>query len=204
MAKGTIDGFKWHQNLTEDMSTVANFSLDQYERMVQAGAFDGRLRQQVEFIRGEIREMNPIGSYHAQILGDLTDWSYDVTPRGEISIRVQTTLRIPSCNSAPQPDLIWVKRRRYSRKHPEAADVLLLVEVAESTLAEDRGDKQELYAEAMIAEYWIVNLLNRTIEVYRNPTGGAYQWAQVFGAGEAVAPLALPQASLPVNYLFVE
>jgi Uma2 family endonuclease len=132
---------------------------------------------------------------------------FDVTPRAEISIRVQTMLRIPSCNSAPELDLIWVKRRRYSRMHPEPADVLLLVEVAESTIAEDRGEKQEkqeLYAEAMIAEYWIVNLLNRTIEVYRNSTGGAYQWSRVFGAGEAMAPLALPQASLPVNYLCVE
>jgi Uma2 family endonuclease len=184
------------------MSTVANFSLEQYERMVEAGAFDGRLRQHVEFIRGEIREMNPIGSYHAQVLGDLTDWSYEVTPRNEIAIRVQTTLRIPSCNSAPEPDLVWVRRKKYFRRHPESADVLLLVEVAETSLAEDRGEKLELYAEALIPDYWIVNLLDRTIEVYRQPENNGYLWSQVFGAGDVVSPLTLQHVTLPVDYLF--
>lgn len=186
------------------MSTVASFTLEQYERMVEAGAFDGRLRQHVEFIRGEIREMNPIGSYHAQVLGDLTDWSYDVTPREEIAIRVQTTLRIPNSNSAPEPDLLWVKRRKYSRKHPEPADVLLIVEVAESSLAEDRGEKLELYAEAGIVEYWIANLVDRTIEVYRQPTGSAYPPPQVFGPGQVVTPLATPAARLAVSDIFAE
>jgi Uma2 family endonuclease len=186
------------------MSTVANFTLEQYERMVEAGAFDGRLRQHVEFIRGEIREMNPIGSYHAQVLGDLTDWSYEVTPRNQIAIRVQTTLRIPLCNSAPEPDLIWVRRRDYSQKHPEPADVLLLVEVADTSLAEDRGEKRELYAEASIADYWIVNLIDQTIEVYRQPAGNTYQYSGVFLPGDAVSPLALPNATFAVCDLFAE
>jgi Uma2 family endonuclease len=172
--------------------------------MVEAGAFDGRLRQHVEFIRGEIREMNPIGSYHAQVLGDLTDWSYDVVPRREIAIRVQSTLRIPGCNSAPEPDLVWVTRRRYLKKHPEPPDVLLLIEVAESSLGEDRGEKREIYADVLIADYWIVNLLARTIEVYRQPSGGAYQWSRVFDPGEVVNPLAVPTACLPVADLFAE
>jgi Uma2 family endonuclease len=185
------------------MSTVANFTLEQYERMVGAGAFDGRLRKHVEFIRGEIREMNPIGSYHAQVLGDLTDWSYEVTPRNQIAIRVQTTLRIPLCNSAPEPDLIWVRRRNYSQKHPEPADVLLLVEVADTSVA-DRGEKRELYAEASIADYWIVNLIDHAIEIYRRPAGNTYQYSGVFLPGDIVTPLALPDAKFPVSDLFAE
>jgi Uma2 family endonuclease len=184
------------------MSTVANFHLEQYERMVEAGAFDGRLRQRVEFIHGEIREMNPIGSFHAQVLSDLTDWSYDVTPRKEISIRVQTTLRMPLQQSAPEPDLLWVRRRRYAQKHPEPADVLLLIEVAESSLAEDRGEKLELYAQAGVPEYWIANLIDGTIEVYREPSQGAYAWSKTYHAGGSVAPLVLPSAKLAVDYLF--
>ncbi len=184
------------------MSTVANFNLEQYERMVVAGAFDGRLRQRVEFIRGEIREMNPIGSWHSQVLSDLTDWSYDVVPRSQVAIRVQTTLRIPASNSAPEPDLIWVRRRNYSRKHPEPADMLLLIEVAESSLAEDRGEKLHLYAESMIVDYWIVNLIDRTIEVYRQPHDGAYQRSNVHGAGSALSPLALPDISLTIDDIF--
>jgi Uma2 family endonuclease len=184
------------------MSTVANFTLDQYERMVEAGAFDGRLRQHVEFIRGEIREMNPIGSYHAQVLNDLTDWSYEVTPRNEVAIRVQTSLRIPSCNSEPEPDLLWVRRRDYSGKHPEPNDVLLLVEVAESSLLEDRGEKRVLYAEAGILDYWIVNLVDQSVEVYRQPDGSTFLSIKSFSIGESVRPLALPSVELAVDYLF--
>jgi Uma2 family endonuclease len=184
------------------MSTVASFTLEQYERMVEAGAFDGRFRQHVEFIRGEIREMNPIGSFHAQVLSDLTDWSYEVVPRREIAIRVQTTLRMPLQNSAPEPDLLWVRRRNYSRKHPEPSDVLLLVEVAESSLAEDQGEKLELYAEAGISDYWIANLLDLTVEVYRQPSGRSFLWSHKFGAVDVISPLALPSSQLAVDYVF--
>jgi Uma2 family endonuclease len=111
-------------------------------------------------------------------------------------------LRMPQQNSAPEPDLIWVRRRNYSQKHPEPADVLLLVEVAESSLAEDRGEKRELYAEAGVADYWIVNLLNRSIEVYRASAGSTYTWAKTFGAGEKVSPLCLARAGLSVDFLF--
>jgi Uma2 family endonuclease len=184
------------------MSTVANFTLEQYERMVEAGAFDGRLRQHVEFICGEIREMNPIGSFHAQVLNDLTDWSYDVTPRREIAIRVQTTLRIPLLNSAPEPDLLWVGRRSYAQKHPEPTDVPLLIEVAESTLGEDRGEKLELYAQAGIEDYWIANLIDMTIEVYRQPSQHSYLWSEKFGTGKSVSPLAVPAVSLSIDNIF--
>ncbi len=183
------------------MSIVSNFTLEQYERMVEAGTFDGQFQQRVEFIHGEIRQMNPIGSWHAQVLGDLTDWSYDVTPRKQISIRVQTTLRIPEFKSAPEPDLLWVRRRNYSRKHPEPSDVLLLAEVAESSIGEDRGEKRELYARAKIVDYWIINLNNNTIEVYREPDGSTYQSFQVFSQGDSLTPFAVPAAKLLVSDL---
>ena len=185
------------------MSTVASFSLEQYERMAAAGAFDGMLQQRVEFIRGEIREMTPIGTFHDQAVNDLTDWSYEVIPRGRFSVRVQATLRIASANSAPQPDVFWVTRKKYTRKHPEPGDVHLLIEVAESSIRDDRGEKRDLYAEAMIPDYWIVNLPNRTIEIYRQPDGQAYQWTQTFATDSVVSPLALPEAKLAVGSLFL-
>jgi Uma2 family endonuclease len=184
------------------MSTVATFSLEQYERMAAAGAFDGLLQQRVEFIRGEIREMTPIGTFHDQAVNDLTDWSYDVAPRGRFTVRVQSTLRIPAANSAPQPDVMWVTRKKYTRKHPDPGEVHLLIEVAESSILDDRGEKRDLYAEAMIPDYWIVNIKSQTIEVYRQPDGRAYQWSQTFGLGNSVSPLALPEAKLEVASLF--
>jgi Uma2 family endonuclease len=184
------------------MSTVANFTLEQYERMVEAGAFDGRLHQHVEFIRGEIREMNPIGSFHSQVVTDITDWSYSAAQKNEITIRVQATLRIPLLNCAPEPDVLWVRRGRYSRKNPEPADVLLVIEVAESSISTDRGEKLELYAAAGIREYWIANLIDFTIEVYRDPTQQSYSYARTYGSGESIAPLVAPAAPLAVDYLF--
>jgi Uma2 family endonuclease len=184
------------------MSTVATFSLEQYERMAAAGAFDGRLRQHVELIRGEIREMSPIGSLHEQVVTNLTVWSYDVAPRKRIQVRVQSTLRMPQTNSAPEPDLLWVTQKDYSRNHPEPRDVHLLVEVSETSIRDDRGEKRDLYAEAMIPDYWIVNLVNRTIEVYRQPDGREYQWSEVFGVGASVWPLILSEARLEVASLF--
>jgi Uma2 family endonuclease len=186
------------------MSTTASVTLDEYEKLAEAGAFDGLRRKRVELIHGEILEMNPIGSFHSQVLGDLTDWSYKVAPQSEIAIRVQTTLRIPALNSAPEPDLLCVRRRRYTRKNPEPADVLLFVEVAESSLAADRGWKRELYAEAGIPEYWIANLIDFTIEVYRQPVGRDYSQAETVGAGMSLSPVAIPKAYLAVDAIFPE
>ncbi len=184
------------------MSTTANLTLEQYEQLAEAGTFDGLHRPRIEFIHGEIRAMNPIGSFHSQVLSDLTDWSYDVVPRREIAIRVQTTLRMPSQNSSPEPDLVWVRRRSYARHHPEPADVHLLIEVAESSLAEDRGEKLELYATAGIPEYWIANLVDFTVEVHREPSGHSYANVRTFGAGESVSPVVVPTVRLAVDYIF--
>src|SRR6478672_5577523 len=184
------------------MSTVATFSLEQYERMAAAGAFDGLLKQRVEFIRGEIREMSPIGTRHDQAVDDLNEWSFEVIPRGRFRVRVQSTMQIPAANSAPEPDVFWVTHKKYLRKHPEPADVQLLIEVAETSIRDDRGEKRDLYAEAMIADYWIVNIPDRTVEVYRQPDGHAYQWSQIVGEDGFVSPLVLPEAKLEVASLF--
>ena len=186
------------------MSTVATFSLEQYERMAAAGAFDGRLRQHVELIRGEIREMSPIGSQHEHIVANLNDWSFEVIPRERFQVRVQSSLRIPRLNCAPEPDLLWVTRKIYWRKHPEPDDVHLLIEVAETSIRDDRGEKRELYAEAMIPDYWIVNIPNRTVEVYRQPDRGVYQWFEIVGVGDTISPLAAPEAKLEIASLFPE
>jgi Uma2 family endonuclease len=87
-------------------------------------------------------------------------------------------------------------------KAPEPEDVLLLIEVADTSLAEDRSEKRELYAAASIADYWIVNLIDQSIEVYRQPLENSYQSTSVYLPGEIVTPLALPTVSFPVSNLF--
>jgi Uma2 family endonuclease len=184
------------------MSTIAHFSLAHYEHMVEVGSFSGLFRKRVELIRGEIIEMTPIGSQHAEFVNRLNEWSQRATTGHPIRIRIQDPIRIPAIDSEPEPDVAWVAQKNYSDRHPEPNEVRLLVEVAESSLEIDRGEKFSVYAEAGIVDYWIVNLLDRQIEVYRNPSGKSYQSSTVYREQEAVCPLALPSASLSPTQLF--
>src|SRR4051812_12050401 len=127
------------------MRTIAHFSLDHYEHMVEVGAFSGEFEKRLELLRGEIVMMSPIGPRHHNCLILLTDWSYEVAPREKVVISVQGPIRIPAIDSEPQPDLVWSVRRDYSKIHAEPHEVALLVEVAETSLETDRGEKCEIY-----------------------------------------------------------
>jgi Uma2 family endonuclease len=163
-------------------------TLDEYERMCEAGVFGGDAR--IELIRGEIVDMPPPGPKHqavvahlVELLGRLIGMAALVWPQGNV-------IRLPKSGSQPQPDVAVVHRRQdyYEGQAPGAEDVLLLVEVAQSALEYDRGDKLALYAEAAISEYWVVNLIDLVIEVYTNPSEGKYQSVKVARRGE-ILPL---------------
>ncbi len=186
------------------MSTVAHFSLDHYEHMVEIGAFSGDFQKHVELIRGEIVEVTPIGPGHSNCVTLLTDWSYEVVPPKQIMIRIQNPIRLVVNDSEPEPDVVWVARKDYSKSHPGPEEILLVIEVAEISLDFDRGKKLEVYAEAGIPEYWIVNLPGRQIEVYRKPTGRTYQEKLSYRGDGAIHPLVLPTATLEPSRLFGE
>ena len=162
------------------MSTIAHFTLAHYEHMVEVGSFSGPFRKRVELLRGEIVEMSPIGTEHAETIDRLMEWSISVTTKQPVRIRIQNPIRIPANDSEPEPDVAWVTRKNYSDRHPEPQETLMIVEVADTSLAVDRGEKLSVYAEAEIADYWIVNLLDRQIEVYRNPSGKTYQSSTIY------------------------
>ena len=183
------------------MSTIAHLTLAQYDRMIECGVFGRRGRQRLEFIRGEIREMNPIGSLHEVVVDRLNEWSFRSLPEGKVWVRVQNSIGLPSLESAPEPDVAWVVRRDYSRRRPTAADVLLVIEVAESSLEYDCGEKAELYAEAGIADYWVVNLPERSVEVRRGPEAGRYRNLQTHTGDEEIRPLAMPEVVLRPSML---
>jgi Uma2 family endonuclease len=178
------------------VSTIAHLSLDEYDRMVGAGVFDHGRRRRLEFIRGEIRAMTPIGSEHEEAVDRLTEWSFRSLPAAKARVRVQNSIGLPGLESAPEPDIAWVIRRDYSRARPTAADVLLVIEVAESSLDYDCGEKSDLYAAAGIAEYWIVNLVDRRIEVRRDPALEGYRSRKTYAGDEEVRPLAAPEIVL--------
>lgn len=184
--------------------TPAKFTLDHYEHMITVGAFDEPYNISAELLHGEIIMMSPIGEPHSSAVIEMTDWSYQVVDLKKVMIRVQTSLRMPIAGSEPEPDLAWVSRKVQLDKPPESDDVLLLVEVAESSLAIDRGPKLVAYAEAEIADYWIVNLIDKQIEVYRHPLNQAYQEKSIYRDDQKVSPLALPEAEFSPSRLFAK
>lgn len=178
------------------MSTIARLSLAQYDRMIEAGVFDQRERRRLEFICGEIREMTPIGSLHEEVVDRLLRWSSASLPPEKARVRVQNSIGLAEVESAPEPDVVWVVERDYSRGRPTAEDVLLVIEVAESSLAYDTGEKADLYAAAGIADYWVVKLRDRCVEVRRDPAAGRYRSLQSFSGDQEVRPLAFPEVAL--------
>jgi Uma2 family endonuclease len=184
------------------MSAIAKLSVKEYERIVRTGVFDGPNQRRIELIWGELREMSPIGSEHATVVDWLMDWSVDNTPRDKVQVRVQNPVAFLPEDSEPQPDIVWAKRQKYAEHHPAAEDILLLIEVADSSLNTDRDEKGKLYATAGVMEYWIVNLIDRTVEVHRDPKKGRYQNVQSVDAGASVQPLAIAEVRLSVDSLF--
>lgn len=178
------------------MSTVTHLTLAEYDRMIAAGEFDPRERNRLELIRGELRKMSPIGSEHEVVVDCLTEWSFANLPKGKVWVRVQNSIGLPVLDSAPEPDLAWVVRRDYSRGRPTAEDVLLVVEVAESTLRFDLGEKAEMYAEAGIEDYWVVNLRTRSIVVHRAPADGRYSDVRTYSEADEIRPLRVSEVSI--------
>jgi Uma2 family endonuclease len=184
------------------MSTTTRITLDQYDEMIRRGDFVPREEHRVELLYGEITPMSPINPPHNDAVDELTEWSFEILPRGAVRVRVQGSFGIPLLDSAPEPDLAWLRRKDYSTQRPEPGDVLLVIEVADSSLARDRGLKAGLYAAAGIADYWIVNVPERVTEVRRDPSDGAYQSLEVLRPGQEARPLAFPDAALPVARIF--
>jgi Uma2 family endonuclease len=178
------------------MSTIARLSLEEYERIVEAGVFSRREQRHIEFIHGEIREMTPIGDPHAEVVDRLAEWGHDATRGKNVRVRVQNAIRLPAVQSAPEPDISWVVKRDYWRGKPEAEDILLIIEVAETSVGHDTREKAGCYSAAGIRDYWVVNLPDRRIEVYRDPSTDRYRSLEIHSGGDEVRPLLFPEIAL--------
>jgi len=155
---------------------------DEYQRMGAAGVFpeDARL----ELLEGEIFEMPPIGPPHASSVDFLVSFLNE-SARGRFIVRGQNPIRLDDF-SEPQPDIALLRWRDdfYRHAHPTPADVLLVVEVADSTLESDRNYKIPLYAKAGIPEAWLVNMPEGKLELFAEPVNGVYQINRHFTRGE--------------------
>ena len=175
-------------------------SAQEYLRMGEGGVFAPEAR--LELIEGEIVEMAPIGSPHAGMVNTLI-WLFSRAAGDQAVVAAQNPLIVGE-RSVPQPDMVLLRPRadRYSRSHPTAADVLLLVEVADTTLPFDLGTKIPLYARYGIAEAWVIDVQERVVRVFRDPSASGYRTSFTVSGGESLTVLALPAAVVPVTALF--
>ena len=176
------------------------FTSDEYCRMVEAGILTDRDR--VELIRGEIVWKMTTGPRHIAFVDNLTQLLV-LHLAGRAIVSVQNAV-VVSGDSVPEPDLKILRRRSLSYKEREAdsEDVLLLIEVADSSLVYDRSTKRALYAETGIAEYWIVNCPAESIEIYRRPDGSRYLDVQRVEGAATIMLQAFPDVALTLAEIF--
>ncbi|MDB6124693.1 MAG: putative dioxygenase [Pedosphaera sp.] len=156
----------------------------------------------VELLDGQIIDMSPIGPFHGSMVKRLNRL-FNNLAAGRFLVSVQDPVLLDE-HSEPQPDLMLLKPAHddYSTRHPGPEDVLLLVEVADTSLAYDRGEKLTAYGRAGIREVWIVNLAEQAIETYREPHYAGYGITTVQRTGDKANPLAFPDVSVDVTQLF--
>ena len=173
------------------------FTVKQYHQMAQAGILTEDDR--VELIRGEIVEMSPVGRRHAACVKRLNAL-FNQRLAQAVIVGVQDPVELDD-NSEPQPDLSLLRRRAdfYEAGHPQVSDILLLVEVADTTVESDREVKIPLYASSGIAEVWLVDINEECLEVYRQPSPNGYKVIQKYYRGQNLTIQAFSDVSFTVD-----
>ncbi len=180
-------------------ATKHRFTVDDYYRMGDAGVFPPGRR--VELLEGEIIDMMPIDPFHSGVVNRLADF-LTLCAHRRWMVTNQNPVRLGR-HSEPEPDVVLVRRDPddYTGRHPQPGDVLLLIEVSNSSLDYDRTDKFAAYGKAGIEEYWIVNLAEECVEIYREPHFTGYASAAVCKPGDAASPAAFPDVAVDVAWL---
>lgn len=161
------------------------FTVEDYYKMADAGII--KPDDRVELINGEIIRMSPIKSFHASVVDILVE-QLILKVHHQAIVRAQNPIQLDDL-SEPEPDIVLAKQQanRYSQHHPRPTDILLIIEVADSSLNYDRGVKSALYAKAGIPEYWIMNLQEQQVEVYRTPQDDGYAEQEAFAKTATVS-----------------
>ena len=170
------------------------FTVSEYYRMAEAAILTEEDR--VELIAGQIVAMSPIGSRHAACVDRLNGLLHR-QPGSAFIVRVQSPIALDAY-SEPEPDLVLLRPRTdfYADAHPAASDVLLAIEVADTSIDYDREVKLPLYAHAGLPEVWLIDLQKGCIEVYARPQGGAYQQRVEVTADATLTSPTIPQLAL--------
>lgn len=173
------------------------FTVEEYHQMIEAGVLTEDDR--VELLEGEIVKMTALGSPHAGCVNRLNQLFSDQVRRRAI-VSVQNPVQL-SEHSEPEPDLALLQPRSdfYAESHPKPEEVLLVVEVAETSVGYDRETKIPAYAQAGIVEAWLVDLVAEVVEIYSDPSAHGYREIRRLWRGDSLAPQALPDVELAVD-----
>ena len=177
--------------------TTYKWTIERYHRAIEAGIFDD---QPIELLRGDLIVMPPEREPHAYYNTEAAD--YLRTLLGErAKIRDAKPVTLPN-NSEPAPDVAIVKPlgEVYLEHHPYPEDIFWIIEFSNATLNKDLGEKKDIYAEAGISEYWVVNLKYKRLQVFRDLKNGQYKTEVTLTTG-TIAPLAFPDVSVQVERL---
>ncbi|OJW22687.1 MAG: hypothetical protein BGO49_01545 [Planctomycetales bacterium 71-10] len=167
------------------LGDVYRFNVEDYERLVGCGVLDEDAP--IELLDGVIIRKMPKGPRHSKCLIRCRRHLERLIPGDGFHIRTESPVRLPEF-SEPEPDVSVARGddERYTDRHPGPSDVVLIVEIAEASLTRDRVAKRDVYAQAGLPVYWIVNLIERRVEVYSDPRDGAYATTSVVGEGDSV------------------
>ncbi|MDQ6602485.1 MAG: Uma2 family endonuclease [Chloroflexota bacterium] len=174
------------------------FTVTEYERMIETGILSENER--VELFGGELYRMSPIGARHVHAVNALNDLLWTMIGHAAI-ISVQNPIRLDD-DSMPLPDLAALRRQNNTDTLPTPADVLLVIEVADSSLAYDRGIKFPRYAAAGIAEAWLIDLAAEIVERHSEPRDGLYRQITLARAGDTLTSAVFVELMIPISAVF--
>ena len=170
--------------MTNILDVAYKWTIVDYHKMVETGVL--KEDAAVELLNGQIIKMSPAGDLHAACVDILDELLRDILGKS-VNIRAQGPV-VLNDYSEPEPDIAILKRKKnfYADGHPQVIDVILLIEVSDTTLIKDQTVKREAYATSGISEYWIVNLPDRQLEQYLFPADGDYQQVRIYKEGQVL------------------
>ena len=175
------------------LASTYKFTTEDFYRLYENGLFDSKDR--IELLNGDIIIMHPVGWRHANAITNLNS-DLGEQARRRFKISPQNPVELERY-SAPQPDLALVPwSRGNSKRHPAPEEVFLIIEVADTSLRYDREEKLRAYAATGIREFWLLNLQDDILEIYRQPEGPAYREQLTIPADGAASPLAFPDVTI--------
>jgi len=173
--------------------TTHRFNVTEYYRLGELGLLD----QRTELIEGIIVDMEPIGPWHASI-GDILSKLFIEQAQDRYKVRVQYPIDLGP-QSQPQPDLVLYRPGTYRDRHPNPADIFLVVEISDRTLEFDLNEKRALYANAGIAEYWVIDVKSKQVQAF---VRDGNELKQAPTPASRISPKAFPDVNVDLSQLF--